>query len=409
MPRLLQINSVVNSGSTGHIAENIGKYVLANGWESYIAYGRNPRPSASNLIRIGTKFDVLFHVLVTRLFDLHGLASGRATKKLVDDIKRIKPDVIHLHNIHGYYLNYKILFSYLAESKIPVVWTMHDCWAATGHCPHYTFVRCVVWTTNNGCRKCPQKKSYPKSMLFSAAAYNFKYKKKYFNLIDEKQLTIVCPSKWLADELGKSYLAQYRRLVIHNGIDFGVFQPTNNLIDSTAKVSNKKIILGVASVWDHRKGLEDFVKLANLLDDDMEIVLVGVSSKQQQVLPRKIVGIQRTENQQELARLYSQALVFVNPTYEDTFPTTNLESLACGTPVITYRTGGSPEAIDENTGYIVEVGNVDGIKDAIKKVDSLGKTCFTENCIKRAKEFFQKEIFTEKYLKLYQSKSDNNG
>ncbi|MBR5581630.1 MAG: glycosyltransferase [Treponema sp.] len=409
MPRLLQINSVVNSGSTGHIAENIGKYILANGWESYIAYGRNPRPSASKLIRIGTKFDVLFHVLVTRLFDLHGLASRRATKKLVDDIKRIKPDIIHLHNIHGYYLNYKILFSYLAESKVPVVWTMHDCWAATGHCPYYTFVQCIVWTTKDGCRKCPQKKSYPKSMLFSAAAYNFKCKKKYFNLLDKNQLTIVCPSKWLADELGKSYLAQYRRFVIHNGIDFNVFQPMNNLIDSTAKVFNKKIILGVASVWDHRKGLEDFVKLADILDDDMEIVLVGVSSKQQQDLPRKIVGIQRTENQQELARLYSQALVFVNPTYEDTFPTTNLESLACGTPVITYRTGGSPEAIDENTGYIVEVGNVYGIKDAIKKIDSLGKKYFAEHCIKRAKKLFQKEIFTEKYLKLYQSTSDNNG
>lgn len=400
MPTLLQINTVVNSGSTGHIAENIGKYVLSQGWESYIAYGRNPRPSASKLIRIGNKFYVLFHVLVTRLFDLHGLASRRATKKLIDDIKRIKPDVIHLHNIHGYYLNYKILFSYLAESKVPVVWTMHDCWAATGHCPYYTFVRCLVWTTKEGCKRCPQKKSYPKSLLFSAAAYNFKCKKKYFNLLDKERLTIVCPSQWLADELGKSYLAQYRRFVVHNGIDFDVFHSSNEMSCSNL-CTTKAIILGVANVWDSRKGLEDFIALSKNIGDTYQIVLIGLSKKQQELLPSNIVGIQRTESQQELAKWYSRALVFVNPTYEDTFPTTNLEALACGTPVITYRTGGSPEAIDEKTGFVVEVGNVSGLKNAIEKIALLGKVAFTEHCIKRATELFGKERFTNNYLDVY--------
>ena len=407
MPTLLQINTVVNSGSTGHIAENIGKYVLTNGWESYIAYGRNPRSSESKLIQIGNKFDVLFHVLITRLFDLHGLASKRATKQLINEIKKIKPDVIHLHNVHGYYVNYKLLFTYLAENKIPIVWTMHDCWAATGHCSHYIFVQCLMWTT--GCKNCPQKKSYPKSVLFSATSYNYKAKKKYFNLLAENQLTLVCPSQWLADELGKSFLSHYRRFVVHNGIDLNVFSPINYTTTYNNQNSPKKnMILGVASVWDSRKGLADFIKLADIIDDNMEIVLVGLNQKQLKELPGKIRGMQRTESQVALAKLYSQALVFVNPTYEDTFPTTNLESLACGTPVITYRTGGSPEAIDEKTGIVVEVGSIDGINKAIKKINVLGKKYFTESCIIRAKELFQKEIFTQKYFDLYQDLIKSN-
>ena len=180
MPKLLQINTVINSGSTGRIAEDIGKLAMQNGWESYIAFGRNPRPSASHVIQIGSRFDVLWHVLVTRLFDLHGLASRRATKKFVRQIEKIRPDVIHLHNIHGYYLNYKILFRYLVKSGTPVVWTMHDCWPVTGHCPHYTFAKCVVRTSEKGCRRCPQKRRYPASLLFSNAAYNFRCKKTYF-------------------------------------------------------------------------------------------------------------------------------------------------------------------------------------------------------------------------------------
>jgi glycosyltransferase involved in cell wall biosynthesis len=175
MPTLLQVNSVANTGSTGHIAEDIGKLALAHGWESYIAYGRKALTSESRLIRIGNKLDVLWPVFVTRMFDLHGLASRIATKKFVRQIERIKPDVIHLHNIHGYYLNYKILFKYLAKSGVPVVWTLHDCWALTGHCSHYTFAKCEQWETSDACKKCPQKKSYPSCKLFSHSAYNFKW------------------------------------------------------------------------------------------------------------------------------------------------------------------------------------------------------------------------------------------
>lgn len=402
MPILLQINSVVNSGSTGHIAEDIGRLAIANGWESYIAYGRKALPSDSHLIRIGTKADVLWHVLVTRLFDLHGLASRHATKKLVRQIKEIKPDVIHLHNIHGYYINYKILFKYLSESGTPVVWTMHDCWAVTGHCPYYTFVRCIVWRSEGGCRNCPQKRGYPSSVLFSNAAYNFKCKRKYFNLLSENQLTIVAPSKWLSDEIGKSYLGHYKRMVINNGIDLEVFKPSAERPTSRKKYT----ILGVASVWDERKGLMDFIKLADFLRADEEIVLVGLNDKQIDSLPKdkNIRGIRRTESQSELAGLYAQSLCFVNPTYEDTFPTTNMETLACGTSVITYRTGGSPEMVEEETGFVVEQGDIVAVR---KCIDKLKELQLSEKCRKRAVRLFSKEERFKEYMKLYEEVMNN--
>lgn len=407
MPTLLQINTVINSGSTGRIAEDIGRIAIANGWESYIAFGRNPRSSASHAIRIGSRLDVLLHVLATRLFDLHGLASRRATKRLVRQIERIRPDVIHLHNIHGYYLNYKILFRYLAASGTSVVWTMHDCWAATGHCPHYTFVQCIVWQSERGCRRCPQKKSYPKSVLFSNAAHNFRCKRKYFNLLPESQLTIVTPSRWLSDEIGKSYLGHYRRTVINNGIDLEIFKPSEPPFTARiGRLKNKKIILGVASVWDERKGLADFIKLADLLREDEEIVLVGLSEKQMLALPKdkRIRGIKRTESQEELAALYSAALCFVNPTYEDTFPTTNLEALACGTPVVTYRTGGSPEAVDEETGFVVEPDDMEEIRSSLDKLKKMDSIMLSSKCRNRAEQFFNKNECFKKYMRLYKEK-----
>ena len=401
MPKLLQINTVINSGSTGRIAEDIGRIAIANGWESYIAFGRNPRSSASHAIRIGSRLDVLLHVLATRLFDLHGLASRRATKRLVRQIERIRPDVIHLHNIHGYYLNYKILFRYLAASGTSVVWTMHDCWAATGHCPYYTFMQCVVWQSERGCRRCPQKKSYPKSVLFSNAAHNFRCKRKYFNLLPESQLTIVTPSRWLSDEIGKSYLGHYRRTVINNGIDLHIFKPSMDKNDAAEKF----VILGVASVWDKRKGLADFIKLADLLSGDEEIVLVGLSEKQMFALPKdkRIRGIKRTESQEELAALYSASLCFINPTYEDTFPTTNIEALASGTPVITYRTCGSPEIIDEETGFVVEPGDMAAVLACVRKIEDAGKSAYQEHCVARARELYDKGRNFLEYIKLYKS------
>ena len=402
MPKLLQINTVINSGSTGRIAEDIGRIAIANGWESYIAFGRNPRPSASHAIRIGSRLDVLLHVLATRLFDLHGLASRRATKRLVRQIERIRPDVIHLHNIHGYYLNYKILFRYLAASGTPVVWTMHDCWAATGHCPHYTFVQCIVWQSERGCRRCPQKKSYPKSVLFSNAAHNFRCKRKYFNLLPESQLTIVTPSRWLSDEIGKSYLGHYRRTVINNGIDLEIFKPSEPPSPARiGRLKNKKIILGVANVWDERKGLADFIRLSRLLRDDEAIVLVGLNGKQTGMLPENITTIARTESQAELAQWYSAAAVFFNPSVEETQGLTTIEAMASGTSVIVYNCTACPEAVDEKTGFVVEPGDMAAVLACVRKIEDAGKSAYQEHCVARARELYDRCRNFLEYIEIY--------
>lgn len=390
MPILFQINTVINSGSTGHIAEELGKLAIQNGWESYIAYGRNPRQSSSKAIKIGSKLGIYFHVFLSRFFDRHGFGSYFATKKLIKQIKEIKPDVIHLHNVHGYYLNIKLLFEYLKTVDTQIVWTLHDCWSFTGHCSHYTAVGCDKWQAI--CYKCPQKTQYPKS-FFDNSKRNYKDKKKLFCGI--KNLTIVTPSEWLAEEVKKSFLKGYPVKVINNGIDLNVFKP--------AVLERKFIILGVASTWTERKGFDDFIKLADMLHADEEIVLVGLSEKQIESLPKdkNIRGIRRTESQQQLAELYSQSLCFVNPTYEDTFPTTNIEALACGTPVITYKTGGSPEIIDEETGVVVEQGDLNAIRDNIDNLKQIQKETISSKCRKRAELLFEKNKRFSEYMNLY--------
>ena len=401
MPTLLQINSVANTGSTGHIAEDIGRLAIKNGWKSYIAYGRKALPSQSHLIRVGNTLDILWHALVTRLFDLHGLSSRRATKKFIKQIEKLNPDVIHLHNIHGYYLNYKILFEYLSKCGKPVVWTLHDCWAFTGHCPHYAYIKCSAFQSEEGCKRCPLKMFYPKSILFSNVAYNFGQKKKYFNLLGQDQLTLVTPSKWLSDEIAKSYLGHYKRVVINNGIDLDVFKPAEK-----SAPNNKKIILGVASVWDERKGLADFIKLAALLQTDEEIILVGLSESQIKSLPKdkNIHGIRRTESQQELAELYSKALVYFNASVEETFGMTCAEALACGTPVIAYNSTAVPETISNETGIVVEPNNIQKVYEAFQYIKQKGKHSYTNACRERAVKLYEKTERFEEYIKLYKVK-----
>lgn len=394
MPTLLQINVTANWGSTGKIAEDIGKIAKGEGWESWIAYGRGNPKSESNLIRIGNDFDMRLHGIQSRLFDNHGLASKTVTRKFISQIKEISPDVIHLHNIHGYYLNYPILFNFLKSWGGPVVWTFHDCWPFTGHCAYYDYSNCSKWKTE--CRNCPQLKNYPTSVLKDRSRRNYYDKKKAFSGC--KNLTLVPVSDWLNGELSKSFLANYPSITIHNGIDTDVFHP----MEKESINSNYKIVLGVASVWDKRKGLDEFIKLREKLPDNYLIILVGLSIDQISSLPNGITGIRRTENVEQLVSLYSSADVFVNPTLEDNFPTTNLEALACGTPVVTYNTGGSPEAIDEKTGFVVRYQDVDTLADKIKII--CDETPFTfANCRQRALNLYNKSIVFKDYLNLYNS------
>lgn len=397
--KILQINTTVNSGSTGRIAEDIGKILIANGHESFIAYGRGNQSSKSNLIKIGSQKDIILHGLKTALFDRHGFGSTKATQELIEKIEEIKPDVIGLHNIHGYYLNIEVLFNYLEIKKIPIVWTLHDCWAFTGHCTYFDSVGCEKWKTQ--CEKCPKKSFYPTSYLLDNSKKNYLDKKKLLNKVANG--IIITPSKWLKNLVEESFL-KYPVKNIYNGIDLEIFKPQSTITSIKEKyhITKGKIILGVASIWDERKGLSDFVDLQHQIISDYQIVLVGLSAKQIKELPTGIIGIERTENIQELAALYSASDVFVNPTYQDNFPTTNIEALACGTPVITYNTGGSPEAIDELTGKIVSKGDVQALAKAIEEVLNNGKSFYTKACRLRTENRFNKEDRYVDYLLVYE-------
>lgn len=395
--RLLQINVSANWGSHGRIAEDIGQLAITKGWDSYIAYGRMANPSNSHLIKIGNKCDIVWHGIGSRLSDNHGLASRGATCKLVNVIQSIQPDVIHLHNVHGYYLNYPTLFDFLVQYNRPVVWTLHDCWSFTGHCAYFTYTKCDKWKT--GCFDCPNKNNYPASYLLDRSRRNYKLKKEYFNSLNK--LTLVPVSEWLYDLLSESFLSDIPRKCIHNGIDLDIFKRNNDL---QSICPNQKVVLGVCSVWDFRKGLKDFIELRHWLSENYIIVLIGLTKQQIKELPDGIVGIERTNDVQELAAYYSRADVFVNPTYEDNFPTTNLEALGCGTPVITYKTGGSPEAINQKTGIAIECGDIIALSDAIKRIcNSDCRHILRRDCRERAERCFDKVKCYQEYFKLYDS------
>jgi glycosyltransferase involved in cell wall biosynthesis len=403
MKTLLQINSVINTGSTGRIAEEIGQKAIAAGWQSHIAYGRETnRTSQSHKIRIESDWDIRLHGVQTRLLDNHslGLSSRSATKKLISRFEEINPDIIHLHNLHGYYLNIEVLFNYLATKDIPIVWTLHDCWSFTGHCAHFEAVGCNKWKAH--CYKCPLTRSYPASLLIDRSKNNFTDKKRLFNSVNN--LTIVPVSNWLHNHLNDSFLSEHTIKTIYNGIDLNIFTPDEIRADIKQKynLNNKFVLLGVSSIWNKGKGLDDFIELSTMIDTDTIIILVGLQKNQIESLPDNIVGIEKTENQKELAELYSISDLFVNPTYGDTFPTTNLESLACGTPVVTYKTGGSPEAITNETGFIVAQGDLKGVLKAIEEVRQKGENHYTPLCRQRAEEYFNKDDRYQEYLELYE-------
>lgn len=396
--KLLQINITANWGSHGKIAEGIGQLAIKEGWESYIAYGRWYNPSKSHLYQIGSMMDERIHGIASRILDNHGLMSKHATRQLISYIEEINPDIIHLHNIHGYYLNYPLLMEFLAKYNKPVVWTLHDCWTFTGHCAHYMFVKCYKWQTH--CEKCPQKKAYPSSLLLDKSYRNFELKKKYFNSIPN--LTLVPVSKWLEGEVRTSFLKNNPLHQIYNGIDMETFKPSFE-IDIRTKYQlapNTKIILGVASNW-YRKGLEDFISLSKTLPEDYKIILVGINEKDAQTIPDEIIAIRRTENINEMRCLYSQADVFFNPTIEDNFPTTNIESLACGTPIVTYKTGGCEEAISAETGYAVEPKNLEKAIGYILEICEKDKKVYQLSCRQRAMKLFDKNERFIEYINLY--------
>lgn len=399
--KLLQINPVVRlNTSTGRIMKEIGELAMASGWESYVAYSgaRDGMPAhSSKLVPVGDKLDLAVHAVATRLFDAHGLASKRGTRQFIERIKTIDPDVIHIHNIHGYFLNYPLLFNYLQESGKPVVWTIHDCWLYTGHCYYYSAAHCNKWQT--GCGHCPQKRAFPASWLFDRSACNLSDKKRAFGALEN--LTIVPVSNWIRQEMASSILADKHFQVIHNGIDLETFRP--EAADGEVPVEGTQI-LGVASIWLEEKGWSDLMKLAAMLRPDEKLVLVGKTTEEQRKqLPANVQLIERTENIGKLAALYAGSTVFVNPTWQDNYPTVNLESIACGTPVVTYRTGGSVEAVAEGTGSVVEQGDVAAMLERVRELAASDRAATAARCRERALSHFRKEDCYKNYIDLYEN------
>lgn len=406
MPILLQINTTLNYGSTGRIAEQISLLAEKKGWDCYIAHGaRYVNRSQFKSIQIGSKLENLIHAFLGEYLGDHGFGSTLGTYLFLKKVKRLKPDIIHLHNIHGYYINITLLFKFIAKYDIPVVWTLHDCWSFTGHCTHFENAGCYKWKTE--CYNCPLLMAQYKSRIFDRSYRNFLKKKQLYDHV--RNMTLVPVSQWLGQLVSQSILGNHKIRVITNGIDLQLFKPLSKTVSLREKyqISKEKIIvLGVVSSgFDKEKGRLDFVKLS--LDGRYAVVIVGLSDSDKAGLPDSIIKIGKTENQRELAWFYSEADVFVNATYNESLGLTNIEAMACGTPVVSYAAGGSIETIDENTGILVEKGNVEGLKEAINEVNRVGKQYYYNACLQRVRKLFNKEEKYKLYLNLYEEIVEN--
>lgn len=386
--------NLCNYGSTGSIVRQLAEIAKAKGHDVMVAYPDNfknkPAQVGDYLIE-SQRYNYVSGELSTFTgFDCCFAVS--ATRKLLCQLDNFQPDIIHLHNIHGWYINISMLFRYIKKHNVRVVWTLHDCWAFTGHCPHFQENNCEKWKT--GCHSCELHMNYPKSYLDNSK-WMYAIKKHCFTGV--QNMTIVTPSEWLASLVKQSFLGCYPVQVINNGIDLSVYGPSDSDFRQRFHIEDKKVVLGVASQWNNKKGLDVFIELSKRLDEMYQVVLVGTSDKTDALLPGNIISIHRTNNQQELAEVYSAADVFVNPTREDTFPTVNIEALACGTPVVTFDVGGGPEIIGRYCGSIVPKDNINELTKEIVRICT--QNVFKkDNCLLQAKQYRAEEKYTEYFL-----------
>lgn len=392
--KVLQINSIYPVRSTGRIVRMLGEIQKNNGIEAFVACGECTQ-KAENVFVAGSALYNKISILKTRLFGKHGFYNKSATRKLLKEMDKIKPDIIHLHNIHGHYINVELLFRYIEKNNIPVVWTLHDCWAFTGHCAHFDYKGCNRWLS--GCGNCPMQKSYPVSWFFDRSKESFRDKKALFTSVS--QMHIVTPSDWLKGLCEKSFLGKYPVTSIHNGIDTDVFKYTPSDIRKDLRIEDKFVILGVMSSFSDYKGGEYLIKLSEKLADDEVIVVAGVDHRPEG-LSDKIITLPRVNNDSRLAQIYSMADVFVNPTLQDTFPTVNVEAVSCGTPVVTFNTGGAAEMLSEECGIAVKRGDTGALYEALQKVKREGIS--SELCRAQALKFRNEDCFSG-YLEVYES------
>ena len=397
--KVAQINSSCGFGSTGKIAVEISKKLDEKSVENRIFYSGNKVSCEKNGVLINRKTDIRIHQILSRLFGDQGWHSYFTTKKLVRRLKEFSPDIIHLHNLHGYYLHMGVLFSYLAKSNARVIWTLHDCWAFSGHCTHFTSVNCNKWQKECFC--CPQKKAYPYSWFFDRSKTLFNRKQKLYSAVCDMQITAV--SNWLSGVAANSKLLSGRKItVIPNGIDTKVFAPAAPLTEiGGIDISNKKVILGVANSWSKSKGLDDFVALSKEIPDGYVIVLVGLRPEQAAGLPSNIISLQHTDSIESLVKLYSTALVYFNASVEETFGLTTIEALSCGTPAITYNATACAEPVTADTGFVLSPHDIKGVKEAILTVDKKGKDFYKNACQKHVLESYDANKIYKRYIDLY--------
>ena len=397
--RIVQINGGAK-GSTGKIMMGIAEVARAQGHEvmcaSPITTTNRDAGEDCGYYRIGTFNSRRVNVALARITGFNGCFAWFETYKLLKKIDEFSPDIIQLHNLHDSYINLPMLFSYIKKHNVPTVWTLHDCWAFTGQCPHFTIVKCDKWKA--GCHNCPQYKEYPAS-LYDNTKKMWQLKKKWFTGV--KNMTIVTPSEWLAGLARESYLKRYPIEVINNGIDLNVFKPTHsNFREQYGIPGDKYIVLGVSFAWGYRKGLDCFVEMAEKLGERYQIVLVGTDDEIDKNLPQSIISIHRTQNQKELAEIYSAADVFAMPTREENYPTVNMEAIACGTPVVTFDTGGSPEMLDDKTGIVVEANNIEATEKVIKDICEKKRCNDEDYIVAYSKKFNMQKKFID-YIELY--------
>lgn len=400
--RVLHIN-ICGNLSTGNIASDIIRQVRKQGGEGILAFARNAISEDIPYIKIGTDKDVYIHAILSRLTDHTGFYSKKATKHLTDQIKAWNPDLIHLHNIHGYYIHVGVLFDFLKEYHRPVVWTLHDCWAFTGHCPYFSAVECDRWRT--GCHHCPEKKNYPASIVFDRSKKNYEEKKNCF--LGVENMTIVTPSVWLKEIVQQSFLKDYPCHVIYNGIDRAKFYPrTGDAFRRKHGLLGRRILLGVASTWSKRKGYQDFCELSRLLPDNWKIVMVGLKREQIENLPEQILGIERTRNVEELAQIYSEADLYFNASVEETMGLTTVEAIFCGTLAVVYNSTAIPECVQEKgehaNGYVVPQGDINAVAQLVRQLDAGDIPWPGADASLEKNPAFDKEEACKKYYELYQ-------
>ena len=397
--KILQVNTVYGKGSTGKIALGIHDVCIQKNIQCLTAYRyvENKAVSYVDTDVVSSWLDCHIHNRLVRYTLLQGMFSRFKTITFLRRVKKYSPDLIHLHNLHGNYINLKLLFRYIKKNNIPVFWTLHDCWAFTGQCPHFTMAKCDKW--REGCHTCQQYKS-----IGNPVKNMYRLKQSLFTGLED--MTIVTPSQWLANLVKQSYLKEYPIQVINNGIDLEVFKPTPSEFRKSYKIPESKyIILGVAFGWGISKGLDVFVELSRRLGrEKYQIVLVGTNENVDKQLSEDIISIRCTNNQQELAEIYTVADLFVNPTREDTYPTVNVEALACGTPVITFKTGGSPEMISSTCGCVVECDDTKSLCEKIEWICT-ERPFSHEACVAHVKQFEQKDKFMQ-YVELYKQVFD---